>query len=94
MTVEGAEKQLVTNGNGVYSLQAANNGFQTTVENNFGFSNLPYREPIDLQVKDITCTVNMGWNKGKLFDLLEYLLCCCCMIPAIRQFVFLKFHRL
>lgn len=31
------------------------------------FSNLPSREPIDLQFKDIVYTVNMGFRKGKNF---------------------------
>lgn len=34
----------------------------------YAFSNLPYREPIDLQFKDITYTVKMGWNHGKSMD--------------------------
>lgn len=29
------------------------------------FSNLPSREPIDLQFKDVVYTVNMGFRKGK-----------------------------
>lgn len=70
MTVEEAEKQLMANGNGVYPSQPTTNGFQTTVENKICFSNLPYREPIDLQFNDITCTVNMGWSKGKLMSIL------------------------
>lgn len=43
------------------------NGFVTTVEftERFAFPNLPYRDPLDLQFKDITYTVKMGWNKGE-----------------------------
>lgn len=42
------------------------NGLQMENNNdNFGFSNLPYSEPIDLQFKDITYTANLGFNKGK-----------------------------
>lgn len=55
---------LVTtaNGNGTHR----ENGYVTNIDNTdrFGFTNLPYREPIDLQFKDITYTVKMGWNKG------------------------------
>lgn len=42
------------------------NGFVTNIDvtDKIGFSNLPYREPLDLQFKDITYTVKMGWNKG------------------------------
>lgn len=29
------------------------------------FSNLPSREPIDLQFKDVVYTVNMGFRKGR-----------------------------
>lgn len=36
--------------------------------NGVGFTNLPYREPIDIQFKDITYTVDMGFNKGKHFQ--------------------------
>lgn len=58
---------LVTpsNGNGTHR----ENGYVTNIDNTdrFGFTNLPYREPIDLQFKDITYTVKMGWNKGNNF---------------------------
>lgn len=52
------------NGNGTHR----ENGYVTNVDsvNRFGFTKLPYREPIDLQFKDVTYTVKMGWNKGNL----------------------------
>lgn len=59
MTLEASEKTVAINGNGVVYSATTTNG------NNFGFSNLPYREPIDLQFKDVTYTINMGWTKGK-----------------------------
>lgn len=31
------------------------------------FTNLPKREPVDLQFKDITYTVNLGFRKGEFF---------------------------
>lgn len=52
-----------SNGNGAHR----ENGYVTNIDNadRFAFTNLPYRESIDLQFKDITYTVKMGWNKGK-----------------------------
>lgn len=52
-----------SNGNG----SGADNSAHRDVENNsnaVGFTNLPYREPIDIQFKDITYTVDLGFNKG------------------------------
>lgn len=45
------------------------NGYvpDTECTDKFTFPNLPYREPIDLQFKDITYTVKMGWNHGKQY---------------------------
>lgn len=36
------------------------------------FSNLPSREPIDLQFKDVVYTVNLGFRKGKQFSLVYF----------------------
>lgn len=44
----------------------------TDNNDNFGFSNLPYRDPIDLQFKDITYTVNLGFNKGMIISTFIY----------------------
>lgn len=63
---------LVTtsNGNGGHR----ENGYVTNIDNadRFGFTNLPYRESIDLQFKDITYTVKMGWNKGKRYSFFTF----------------------
>lgn len=70
MDVELSDKQLpaLANGNGTYR----ENGYVTAINNNdnYGFTNLPYSEPIDLQFKDITYSVNLGFNKGKHFSIL------------------------
>lgn len=64
MDVDDKQVPLVTAANGNGTLRE--NGYVTNIDNadRFGFTNLPYREPIDLQFKDITYTVKMGWNKG------------------------------
>lgn len=43
------------------------NGFNLHMDNNdnITFQNLSYRDPIDLQFKDITYTVNLGFRKGE-----------------------------
>lgn len=46
------------------------------------FSNLPSREPIDLQFKDVAYTVNMGFRKGKKFFAFFYL------ISTVRNYYF------
>lgn len=47
----------------------ANNGRHDLENGNgVGFTNLPYREPIDIQFKDISYTVNLGFNKGKAIN--------------------------
>lgn len=51
------------NGNG----SCVENNIHRDIEsscNGVGFTNLPYREPIDIQFKDITYTVDLGFNKG------------------------------
>lgn len=43
------------------------NGFNLQMDNNdnITFQNLSYREPVDLQFKDVTYTVNLGFRKGE-----------------------------
>lgn len=50
-------KAKTSNGNCVENVENGNG-------NGVGFTNLPFREPVDIQFKDITYTVDLGINKG------------------------------
>lgn len=55
-------KELMNNGR-----LPLNNGSSGSESFKFSnFTNLPSREPVDLQFKDVSYTVNLGFHKGKL----------------------------
>lgn len=62
------ERSTMSNSTTIDTITHRENGVNLHFDNNHdncGVSNLPYREPIDLQFKDVTYTVNLGFNKGK-----------------------------
>lgn len=66
-TMQAAYSKPSANGNGSCTI-GSNNGCRDAENGNgngVGFTNLPYREPIDIQFKDISYTVDLGFSKGK-----------------------------
>lgn len=72
MPIVGTDTQKsLTNGNANHTIGAGQGAGQNGGVENGGFlfphiSSLPPREPIDIQFKDVTYTVNLGYFKGEL----------------------------
>lgn len=76
------DRQIIVPTATINSETRRENGFSQINDNNnsvvqnCAFQNLSYREPIDLQFRDITYTANLGFRKGepagKLFDRVHF----------------------
>lgn len=66
---DSTKETTLTNGNGVYHIPTSvSDGEAPSGANGFHhISSLPPREPLDIQFKDVSYTVDLGYFKGESF---------------------------